>query len=522
MCDKLSSNPPDSFHEAIQMMFLIIISSWFGENHGLTAPGRMDQTLLSYYQRDIKAGRITREEAFLLICSLYIQLNRLLWPGSAISVLVGGVDGTGNDVTNELTYLCLAARLATKLVYPTVAVAWNRRMPEELMDFCIDLLATGIGDPAFFNHEVISAGLRERGVTARDAVDYMNSTCVEIKVVGASNIWVTQPYFNLPQGLLDVLAAVAGGEIDEPESFDEFSQAVRDNIRASMRKAAQRLDRVWSERARTGCFPLASCMTADCLEKGRDFDRGGARYNWVENSFVGLANLTDSLISIKQLVYEDGEVTLGELNQILANNFAGHEPFRRRILIALPKYGNDDEEADSLAAEWAEWLISTTESFTVGLSEYSAGFFCWIKHEQLGSQTGATPDGRKSGLALADGAGAAQGRELAGPTASILSTTKWSHQKVLGGLVHNAKFSGIKLENDSERSGLRDIIETFLQRGGFEIQVNIVRRETLIDAREHPERYPDLLVRVAGYSDYFTHLNANMQQEIILRTEHTL
>lgn len=251
-----------------------------------------------------------------------------------------------------------------------------------------------------------------------------------------------------------------------------------------------------------------------------DFDRGGARYNWVENSFVGVANLADALIVIKRLVYESKEISLNQFREILQSNYEGHEDFRWRILNRFPKYGNDDDEVDALAVEWAEFLEDATESNIVGLHRYVPGFFCWVMHERLGSDTGATPDGRAAGFPLADGAGAAQGREKRGPTASVLSTTKWNHKKAIGGLVHNVKFSKNALKTDEDLAALRNLIETYMRRGGFEIQINVVSADELRDAQKHPENYHDLMVRVAGYSDYFTRLNPNMQTEIIARTEH--
>jgi formate C-acetyltransferase len=193
----------------------------------------------------------------------------------------------------------------------------------------------------------------------------------------------------------------------------------------------------------------------------------------------------------------------------------------RRQILALPKYGNDQDEPDKLAQEWARFLIETTESNQVGPHRYVPGFFCWIMHEKMGSQTGATPDGRAAFWPLADGAGGAQGRERRGPTASILSTTKWSHRSVLGGLVQNVKFAVNLRQSPSDRRALRDLVETYLQRGGFEIQVNVVDRDVLVAAQERPEAFADLMVRVAGYSDYFVKLNAKMQEEIIARTEHS-
>ncbi len=520
ICRRVSTEPPSTFHEAIQLMFLTQISLWFGEDHGLTTPGRMDQTLRLFYEADLADGRITREDALELICCLYIQMNMILGAGTAISVMVGGRDRNGNDVTNELTYLCLIARLASKLIYPTVGLAWHEGTPPELTDFACRMISTGIGDPAFFNDELIVSGLRDHGVSEPDSYDYMNSTCVEIKVVGASNMWVTAPYFNCPKGILEAMDLVADGSVTEPATFHEFSRLVRQRLADTVRGAAEGMDRAWHRRAETGCFPLASCLIKDCLERGLDFDRGGARYNWVENSFVGLANLVDGLAAIKQLVYDSKELSLLEFREILQNNYEDNEDLRWRILNRIPKYGNDDDQVDAFAVEWANFLAETTESNIAGIHPYVPGFFCWVVHERFGAETGATPDGRKAGFPLADGAGAAQGREKCGPTASVLSTTKWSHRKALGGLVHNVKFSKNAFRTDEDLAALRNLIETYLRRGGFEIQVNVVSADELRDAQEHPENYPDLLVRVAGYSDYFVHLNRNMQAEVIARTEH--
>jgi trans-4-hydroxy-L-proline dehydratase len=520
ICERIESDPPTTFHEAIELMFLVMVCLWFGEDHGLTTPGRMDQTLRPFYEADLAAGRITRESAFELICDLFIQCNMVLGPGGAISVMVGGRDAQGSDVTNDLTYLCLEARLATRLVYPTVGLAWHEDTPPELMDYACRMLATGVGDPAFFNDELIVDSLRDQRVSAADSYNYMNSTCVEIKVAGASNMWVTAPYFNCPEPVLDVMDAVASQQIPEPASFDDFNALVKQRMAAKIAREAVNLDNIWRRRAEMGCFPLASCFISDCLERGLDFDRGGARYNWVENSFVGLANLVDGLLAIRHLVYETNELTIPRFKEVLERDYQGHEDLRLRIIRDIPSYGTDDDEADALAVEWTDFLQQATESNTVGGHRYVAGFFCWIMHGEFGGRMGATPDGRNAGVALADGAGAAQGRETAGPTASILSTTKWSHRKALGGLVHNAKFSGNLLHTEAGLAAMKVVIETYLCRGGFEIQVNVVSSDTLRDAQSHPENYRDLLVRVAGYSDYFTHLSQKMQEEVIARNEH--
>ncbi len=522
ICEWVAAEPPRTFREAVQLMFFATIALWIGEDHYLTTPGRMDQTLWRFYAGDIETGRITPQQALDLICALYIQLNRLLWPGSAISIMVGGRDTTGNAVVNDLSYLCLAARQLTHLVYPTVAIAWHTETPEELMDYGCKILASGIGDPAFFNDEVIAQGLRKHGVSFPDSYNYMNSTCVEIKVCGASNMWVASPYFNCPQSLMDVMAQVAENEIPMPQDFTSLTMLVQRNLAAKVQQAAEEHDNMWNQRAVNACFPLASCFISDCIATGRDFDRGGARYNWVENSFVGLANLADSMHTVNELVYENKEMILTELYDILKSDFAGNEELRRRIRHKLPAYGNDDDCVDALAAEWATFILDTSESQLVGGHPYVPGFFCWIMHGVLGNQTMATPDGRMAGQPLADGAGAAQGRELAGPTAAVLSSTKWCQQRALGGAVHNAKFPQSLVKTAHGQKALKNVITTFLQRGGFEIQINVVDVDILRKAQANPEQYADLVVRVAGYSDYFIHLSKIMQDEVITRTEHEL
>ncbi len=519
ICRNIATEAPTTFHEAIQLMNLIILAAWYAEDHGQSNYGRMDQTLDAFYEADLASGAITQQEAFDLICCLYIQQNRMHWPGGAVGVIVGGLDGDGNDVTNDLTYLCLMARLATHLVYPTVGVAWHPGTPGELMDFSMKMLARGIGDPAFFNDPVISAGLRAHGVSEADSHYFMNSTCVEIKVAGMSNIWVACPYFNCPEPLLEAMAGEAEGSLAPAASFDELVERVKAGLAKRPAEAADWCNGVWDERTRTGLQPFADCMIAYCLERGLDIDHGGARYHWVEHSWVGLANLVDSLTAIKHFVYDTGRMTLAEFYAVLKDNFEGHEALKREIETALPKYGQDASEVDGMAREIAHFLMDTTETNEIGGHRYVPGFFCWIMHNVLGSETMATPDGRLSGWPMADGAGPAQGREKNGPTAAILSATSWDHERALGGLVFNAKFTRDFMAKSENLVALRAMVETYLMRGGFEIQLNVVDNADLREAQKHPDKYRDLVVRVAGYSDYFVNLAENIQNEVIARSE---
>jgi pyruvate-formate lyase len=516
----LATSAPTTFHHACQLMFLTHIAAWFAEDHCMTCYGRMDRSLIGFYEADIAAGRLTPQDALDLISMMYIHINNTCPYGLADGVIVGGLDGRGNDVTNPLTYLCLVARWATQLCYPTLAIAWHENTPRELMEFSMRMLRSGINDPAFFNDHTISAGLRDHGVSGEDSYNYMNSTCVEIKTAGNSNIWVATRYHNCAGTLLEAMEAEAVGNVEPAANLDELQDRIKDLIAAQVEFTAKGCDDTWWEREKTGCYPFASCLIDDCLERGIDHDRGGTRYQWAENSFVGVANLADALVAIDELVYQTNEMTLTDFYTICKNNYEGHESLRQRILNEFPKYGNDNDRADELAKQWTEFLCDVTESFTVGGHRYVPGFFCHVNHAWLGKETGATPDGRLEGDAFADGAGAAQGRDESGPTASVLSTTKWCHKRALGGLVHNLRFSRGMFETAEQRMAVQTVVETYLRRGGFEIQLNVLSADTLRAAQANPEEYRDLVVRVAGYSDYFTTMLKEVQDEVIARTEH--
>jgi formate C-acetyltransferase len=271
-----------------------------------------------------------------------------------------------------------------------------------------------------------------------------------------------------------------------------------------------------------GGFPLLSCFVNDCLARGADIDHGGARHNWIEPNFVALSNLVDSLTAIRQFIYEEKSLRWDELIQAMKSDFEGREDLRLMLLHRAPKYGNDDERVDALATTITDWIRDEVSRYTTYLGgPFLSGFFCWVMHERLGRATAASPDGRRAGFPLGDGSGAAQGRERLGPTAAVLSATKWDHAPHLGGIAVNLKFSRPR-DASAFRQRLLDVVEIYLQRGGFEVQVNVVDKETLLAAREHPEQYRDLVVRIGGYSDYFVGLSEEMQAEIILRTEHAL
>ncbi len=519
-CRRVSHEPPQSFLEAIQLLWFSIFAAMFADGAGLTVPGHLDRSLAPFYFRDLDAGTLTRGQALALVEELYFLVNDHVHDGLAMSVMVGGRDAAGNDVTNELSYICLEALRRTRLIYPTVGVCWHEGTPPSLVDLAVDIIAEGIPTPAFFGDETIQRGLRALGLPPEESCHYINSTCVEITPSGSSGVWVASPYFNLCGHLLEEMAAqcAAGSPAHDLDSFlDAYLARLAGVIEAAV---CEQND--WRrQRQAIGRRPLQSVFTRDCIERGRDIDDGGARYNWVECSFVGLANLVDSLHVLREEVFERGRLTMAQLKHATESDFDGEELLRRRLLDTHAKYGHDQPEVDELFARIVDFLREECAKHRMAPdnSAFVPGAFCWIMHEALGHATAATPDGRRAGMPFADGCGPAQGREKHGPTAAILSTTSWDHSPMIGGLAYNMKFNSRLFEGARGREGLRDLILTYLRRGGFETQVNVVDTETLKRAVAEPEAYSDLIVRIGGYADYFTRLSANMQQELILRTE---
>jgi len=521
ICRKVPEEPAATFYEALQAVHFVTFCQCAGNQMALFQLGRPDRYLLPYYRRDLAAGRLTERRAQELIDCLGILLNEYTPRGLAVGLMVGGRDENGADVTNELTYLFVRSVGHVRLAYPGVGLCWHTETPRDLLALACGLLARGYSHPALFNDEVITRGLLRLGLPHRDACLYIHSTCVEITPIAISNVYVASPYYNLVQCLHDVLGIPPlgnePGELPAIGSFDELLARYRAWLSARIREGVLEVNRCMSSRQQGGGFPLLSPFVNDCLARGRDIDHGGARANWIESSFVGLANLADALAAIRQTVYEEEMLTLERLRAALLADFDGFDDVRV-LLARAPKYGNDDDRVDALVG-WITGMLS--EECARHRSYWGdpvvPGLFCWIVHVDFGRVTCASADGRPAGFPFADGSGPAQGRERLGPTAAVRSVTKWDHSPMLGGIAVNLRFH----PDAPERLAvpLQQVVETFLQLGGFEAQVNVVSADILRDAQQHPERHRDLVVRVAGYSDYFVGLPAQMQAEVIARTE---
>ena len=522
ICRKVPKNPPSSFHEAVQsaafMTYAVSVKP-LRPSMLQYQLGRPDRYLYPFYKADMEKGTLTEDFAQTLIDCLCIQINRRVPHGLSCGFMVGGRAPDGTAVSNPVTRMCMKAIGQVRLVYPSLGLCHCSDTPKEDLDLACSILAKGHSHPAVFNDDVISAGLRHYGLSPEEACSYIHSTCVEITPCSSSNVWVASPYMNLPGELLAVLNA---GNFDSMDAlYGEYTAHILRRIKANC--DFQVLCRY--ERAKYCLDPLLSCFVKDCLEDGVDIEEGGARYNWIMPSFVGMANAADGLAAIRKLVFEEKTVTLDEYRDALKDNFASNPALLARIR-ELSGYGNNDIAEGN--PEWyvktlSEYLSTVCEDFTVPFSggRLIPSLFCWVMHDRFGQVTGATPDGRLAGFPLGDGSGPAQGREMEGPTASLLSSTCWDHHKFIGGIAVNMKFSA-SLLGEHSTDMLATLIGTYLDRGGFEIQVNVTDNRILEDARVHPENYRDLVVRIGGYSDYFTRLSPTMQEEVIRRTTHTL
>ncbi|MBQ4157632.1 MAG: hypothetical protein IJD86_05790 [Clostridia bacterium] len=510
--------PARTFHEAVQCVHFIAFALSYSPLRPYSMQqfqlGRPDRYLYPYYRRDIESGTLTTETAQTLIDLLAIQINNRVPHGLSSGYMVGGYDKTGRLVSNELTHMFLQAIDDVHLVYPSVGLCYTPDTPETTLSLAMDILAKGRSHPAIFNDRIITEGLISYGVDEDEAHDYIHSTCVEITPIASSNVWVASPYTNM-------LALLLNRMDREYSSFDDLFSLILSDLDASIFKNFNEQNEFRKIRKIKCRHPLLSCFVNDCLKNGLDIECGGARYNWIMPSFVGMGNLIDSLYALKKVVFESKLFTIAQIKKALDANFEGYEPLRQMLLNRIDKYGNDVDEVDEMFVSIVTHIVSECKKHTPVLpnARLIPSVFCWVMHEQFGRNTPASPDGRKAGFPLGDGSGPCQGREKNGPTASILSSTKWPHTSLIGGVAVNMKFSKKTFTNQSSET-VKHLIKTYIDRGGFEIQLNVVDRETLLKAQANPDEYIDLVVRIGGYSDYFVRISPEMQAEVIERTSH--
>ncbi len=552
-CEWVPARPARSFREALQVVAFIMASVQIESNGVSIGTGRMDQYCLSLYEKDIRSGAMTKAQALELLECLWLKLaesNDLTSEGLArshtgypfwIQVPIGGQTVDGYDATNELSYLLLEVSSNLQLHEPTVSARIHKRTPERfLMKCCEAIKSHGGGHPALFNDEVIipSQLAYVPGVTKEDAYDYCVIGCSEISFAGKGTEGIAQHAMSLGRMLelmLQGKSPVTGlpltsgpGDMLKWRDFDDVLLAFSEQARLWSRISfLQALPVIEAHTGHRPC-PYLSSLTRDCIGRGRSYYDGGALYgNRAANiCIVGIGTLANSMAAIRKLVFDDRAVTMAQLKHALETNFEDTStsptgPAIRDMCLHAPKYGNDDPYVDRLAKDCLNLLLRELRQYqTLPGQRQGATISPVTAHMSYGAICGATPDGRKSGAPLSDSCSPAQGTDVSGPTAAIKSVATLEHMNLVQGTIFNMKMHPGALETRAGMAKWADLIRTYFDLGGWEIQFNVVSADTLKEAQEHPEDHRDLVVRVVGYSAFFVELDKVVQDDIIARTEH--
>ena len=588
-CSRVPAKGAQNFYEACQSFWFVQQLLQMESSGHSISPGRFDQYMYPYYKKDMEAGTITREFAQELMDCIWVKLNDLNKCRDAASaegfagyslfqnLIAGGQNKEGEDVTNDLSVMCIQASMHVHLPAPSLSVrVWNGS-PHEFLIKAAELTRTGIGLPAYYNDEVIIPALQNRGLSLEDAREYNIIGCVEPQKAGKTEGWHDAAFFNMCRPLELVfsngmdkgeMVGIPTGDVTQMKTFDEFFDAYKKQMEyciSLLVNADNAIDVAHAERCP---LPFLSCMIDDCLKEGKSVQEGGAVYNFTGPQGFGIANMADGLFAIRKLVYEDKKVSMKELKEALAWNydkgldaqsagdmtemimkamqkagrnvdastaegllktFMGMKPGEQKtqrfkeihdLIDEVPKFGNDIPEVDYFAREVAYTYSKPLQKYNNPRGgKFQAGLYPVSANVPLGGQTGATPDGRYAHTPVADGVSPSAGKDVKGPTAAATSVSRLDHFIVSNGTLFNQKFHPSAL---SGREGLEKfvaLIRGYFDQKGMHMQFNVVDRQTLLDAQEHPEKYKHLVVRVAGYSALFTTLSRSLQDDIIRRTE---
>ena len=538
---KVPAHKPDTFWEAIQAVWTIESLLPVEENQTGMSIGRVDQYMYPYYKADLDAGRMNNFQAFELAGCMLIKMSEMMWITSEggskffagyqpfVNMCVGGLTRDGRDATNELTYLLMDAVRHVKIYQPSLACRINNKSPQKYMRKIVDVVRSGMGFPACHFDDTHIKMMLAKGVSIEDARDYCLMGCVEPQKAGRLYQWTSTSYTQWPICIELVLnhgvplwygkqVTPDLGDLDQYLTYDQFDAAVKEQIKYITKWTA--VATVISQRVHRDLAPkpLMSIMYEGCMEKGKDVSSGGAMYNFGPGVvWSGLATYTDAMAAIKKLVFDDKKYTLKQLNEALKADFEGYDQIKADCL-AAPKYGNDDDYADLIAADLINFTEMEHRQYKTLYSVLSHGTLSISNNTPFGQLTGASAGGRKAWTPLSDGISPTQGADFKGPTAIIKSVAKLANDNMNIGMVHNFKLMAGLLDTPEGENGIITLLRTACAFGNGEMQFNYMDNKTLIDAQKHPENYKDLVVRVAGYSAFFTELCKDVQDEIISRT----
>jgi formate C-acetyltransferase len=543
ICDRVPENAPKTFWEALQYYWFVHLgvitelNTWDSFN-----PGRLDQHLYPFYKRDIDSGLLDKEGVKTLLQAFWIKFNNQPAPPKVgitskesntytdfCLINVGGLNEKGEDAVNELTYLILDVIEEMRLLQPSSMVQISKKNPDQLVKRALYIIKTGYGQPSLFNTDAIIQEMLRQGKSIIDARNGGASGCVETGAFGKES-YILTGYFNLTKifeitlnnGLDPQTGKQIGIQTGDPKAFQNFEELIEAykkqiNHFADIKiKGNVIIERLYAEFLPA---PFMSLLIDDCIEKGIDYNNGGARYNSSYIQGVGIGTVTDSLTSLKYNVFDKKKFSMEEFLFAMSKNFDGFDELKSMLRNETPKYGNDNDYADEVLKSVFEIYFSAIDGRpnTKG-GNFRINLLPTTSHVYFGSVTGATPDGRQARLPVSEGISPVRGADVNGPTAVLKSAAKIDHLRT-GGTLLNQKFSPQIFEGEESINKIVSLIRTYFKMDGHHIQFNVVDAETLREAQKHPENYRDLIVRVAGYSDYFVDLTPELQEEIIRRTE---
>lgn len=540
-CRHIPAKPARTFREAMQSAYLYHICTFLEQNAASYNPGRMDQYLWPFYKADLEAGRITPDEAQELFDCLWIKYSEPCLFQDAVTaefasgynmfqnVCAGGIDRYGRDAVNDLSYMILQATMDVKLYQPSLSVRYNlAKNPNSFLRKIVELIKLGTGFPAFHNDEVGIRMLQNKGIPLQEAYEWNPCGCVETNLMGKLKAYTAMSDINLGSvvefallnGIQRKSGLKLGVETGDPtrfETFDEFVEACKKQIAHLTKKVVEAnniLDNVWDERP----VPVLSLSHIDCIDNAKDYSLGGTKYT-TGNGIIydAIADLINSMGAVKHLVFDTKKLTMGELLEALDHDFVGYEDVQKLCLDA-PKYGNDMLEVDEIASEMFGFIGEETERYNGKYGKMMAGILPVSAHVPLGFAVGALPSGRKAWVTLTDGLSPTGGTDVNGPSAVIKSVAHIPHDLYVSGTLLNMKLEPSMLATEAGIANTMALLKSLCSLGVYHVQFNVIDRETLIRAQEHPEDYKDLLIRVAGYTAYFVELGKDVQDEIIGRT----
>lgn len=544
VCEHVPAHPPRDFWEAIQAYWFVHVgvitelNTWDAFN-----PGHLDHHLAPFYEKGVAEGKLDREQATELLQCLWIKFNNHPAPPKVgitaeesatytdfAQINTGGLMPDGSDGVNEVTYILLDVIEEMRLLQPSSSVQLSKKNPDRFLKRAGRIVATGFGQPSIFNSDLIVQELVRQGKSVDDARRGGSSGCVEVGAFGKENYNLTG-YFNLPKVLELTLnrgtdprtGVLVGKDTGDPAGWTSFADLmsafeVQLNHLIDIKVRGNNvIERLWARYIPT---PFLSLLIDDCIQKGKDYHEGGARYNTSYIQGVGLGTITDALTALKHHVFEEGTVSLAKLMEALAADFVGEERLRLLLTERTPKFGNDDDYADDVMRAVFEAYFNAVDGRpnTKG-GEYRINLLPTTVHVYFGSVVGALPDGRKAGVSLSEGISPVQGMDRSGPTAVLKSAAKMDHVRT-GGTLLNQKIAPGLLDTEYGIQKWVHLVRSYFRMDGHHIQFNVIDAATLKRAQERPDEYRDLIVRVAGYSDYFCDLGKTLQDEIIQRTEH--